>query len=52
MRTEGNIARIFHHEGQKIAEDRILQSVELHIPRPDAAGTLCIALRIGVENVL
>ena len=34
MRAKGDIARILHHEGQKIAEHRILERVELGVVGP------------------
>jgi hypothetical protein len=37
MRTEGNIARILHHVGQEIAEDRILQRIKVDVALPHFA---------------
>ena len=52
MRAIGDVARVFHHVGEQVAEHPILQRVEFGVALPDRAGALDVALRIGVEHVL
>ena len=52
MGAEGDVARILHHMGQEIAEDRIFEGVEIGVPLPDVERPLDVALGVGVEHVL
>ena len=52
MRAEGDVARILHHMGEQVAEDRVLQRVEFGVALPDVVRPLDVALRVGVEHVL
>ena len=52
MGAERDVARIFHHVGQQVAEHRVLERVELRVVLPHRARALDVALRIGVEHVL
>lgn len=43
--------RIFHHEGEKIAEHHILQVIEIDIARPDIVRKFSIALHISIDPI-
>ena len=42
----------FHHESQKIAENRVFQCVEVASCYPDIARTFSITLRVSIERIL
>ena len=52
MRAERDVARIFHHVGQELAEERGIERVDGTVPLPHVEGLCRVLLRIGVEHVL
>ncbi len=52
MGAERDVARVFHHVGQKVAKHRILERVEFGVALPDRARAFDVALGVGVEHVL
>ena len=50
--AERDVARIFHHVGQEVAEDGILERVEFGVALPYRPRALGVALGVGVEHVL
>jgi hypothetical protein len=48
----GDVARVFHHEGQEFAEQRVVHLVDLDIAVAHVERQVRIALDIGVERVL
>jgi hypothetical protein len=52
MRAERDVARILHHVGQELAEERRVERIDMAVALPDVERTLEVVLRIGVEHVL
>ena len=52
MRAEADIARILHHVGQQLAEERGVHGVDLAVRAPHRRGLLDVALGVGVEHLL
>ena len=52
MGAHRDAARVFHHIGQKLAEDAGIHLVHLFIAFPNPPGLFRVALGIGVEDVL
>src|SRR5205823_3222919 len=52
MGAKADVAGILHHERQKIAEDRVMEQVELCVSVPNASCTFGVALRVSIEDVL
>ena len=52
MSAERNVARILHHVGEELAEQRGIEGVDLIVALPHVERRLRVLLGIGVENVL
>ena len=50
--AEGDIARVFHHIGQQLAEDRGADRVDLLVAAPDRHRLADVAAAIGIEHQL
>ena len=48
----GDVARVFHHVGQKLAEEPVIDVVHRHVAGPDAAAGLGILVQQRVDHVL
>jgi hypothetical protein len=48
----GDVARVFHHEGQVFAEQRRIHLVDLDIAVAHVEASVGVALDIGVQHVL
>jgi hypothetical protein len=51
MRSKHDVVRIFHHKGEQIADNRVLQCVEVRIAHPNTARAFSIPLRISIERI-
>ena len=52
MRAKRDVVRIFHHKGEKITKNRVLQCVKVRIAHPDTTRAFSIPLRISIERIL
>ena len=52
MRAQPDVARVFHHVGQQLAEQRIVHGVDALIVTPHRVGLVGVALGVGVQHVL
>ncbi len=50
--TNADIARVFHHVGEQLAEQRVVDRVDLLVAAPHPQRLVDVAPRIGVEHVL
>ena len=52
MRAQADRARVFHHVGEKFAEQAVVDLVDLGVLLPHRFGRFGVAVGIGVEHVL
>ncbi len=52
MRAQPDGARIFHHVGQKLAEQAVVDLVDLAVVAPHRFGAFGIAVGIGIQHQL
>ena len=52
MRAERDVARVFHHVGEQLAEQRVVDRVDLLVAAPHRQRLGDVLARVGVEHVL
>ena len=52
MGAEADVARVFHHVGQQLAEQRVVHRVDLLVGAPYGERLVGLTLGVGVEHVL